>query len=46
MIKVGFEIAINKRFYIDKPSLPLDEIKADIAQLEREIARQLEGLLA
>ena len=44
--KVGFEIPINRHFYVYKPPRPLDEIEADIATLEGEIAGLLKGLAA
>ena len=44
--KVGYEIPINRHFYVYKPLRPLDEIEADIAGLEGEIAGLLEGLVA
>ena len=43
--KVGYEIPINRHFYVYKPPPPLDEIEADITQLEGEIARLLTGLV-
>ena len=44
--KVGYEIPINRHFYVYKPPRPLPEIEADIRQLEGEIADLLKGLLA
>ncbi|MEY6433304.1 class I SAM-dependent DNA methyltransferase [Thioalkalicoccus limnaeus] len=44
--KIGYEIPINRHFYVYKPPRPLDEIEADITQLEREIAGLLKGLVA
>ncbi len=44
--KVGYEIPINRHFYVYKPPRPLDEIEADIAGLEGEIAALLKGLVA
>ncbi len=44
--KVGYEIPINRHFYVYKPPRPLAEIEADIRQLEGEIAGLLKGLLA
>ena len=44
--KVGYEIPINRHFYVYKPPRPLGEIEADIRQLESEIADLLKGLLA
>ncbi|EGV31239.1 N-6 DNA methylase [Thiorhodococcus drewsii AZ1] len=43
--KVGYEIPINRHFYVYKPPRPLQEIEADIAQLEGEIAGLLKGLV-
>jgi type I restriction enzyme M protein len=42
---VGYEIPINRHFYVYKPPRPLDEIEADIKTLEREIAGLLDGLV-
>ena len=42
--KAGYEIPINRHFYVYKPPRPLDEIEADIARLEGEIAGLLKGL--
>ncbi|MCS1410267.1 MAG: Type I restriction enzyme EcoKI M protein [Verrucomicrobia subdivision 3 bacterium] len=36
--RVGYEIPINRHFYVYKPPRPLDEIKAEIEKLEGEIA--------
>ncbi len=44
--KVGYEIPINRHFYVYKPPRPLPEIEADIRQLEGDIAELLKGLLA
>jgi type I restriction enzyme M protein len=44
--KVGYEIPINRHFYVYKPPRPLGQIEADIRQLEGEIADLLKGLLA
>ena len=43
--KIGYEIPINRHFYVYKPPRPLDEIEADIAKLEGEIAGLLKGLI-
>ena len=40
--KIGYEIPLNRHFYVYEPPRPLDAIKADLQELEREIA----GLLA
>ena len=42
--KVGYEIPINRHFYVYKPPRPLDEIVADITRLEGEIAGLLNRL--
>jgi type I restriction enzyme M protein len=44
--KVGYEIPINRHFYVYKPPRPLGEIEADISVLEGEIAGLLKGLVA
>ena len=44
--KVGYEIPINRHFYVYKPPRPLDDIDAEITQLEGEIAGLLKGLVA
>lgn len=44
--KVGYEIPINRHFYVYKPPRPFDEIEADIKELEGEIAGLLKGLVA
>ena len=44
--KVGYEIPLNRHFYVYKPPRPLDQIEADITRLEGEIAGLLEGLVA
>ncbi|MER9263254.1 type I restriction-modification system subunit M [Mesorhizobium sp. M0410] len=44
--KVGYEIPINRHFYVYKPPRPLDEIEADIIKLEGDIAGLLKGLVA
>ena len=43
--KVGYEIPINRHFYVYKPPRPLAEIEAEIAALEGEIAGLLKGLV-
>ncbi len=40
--KVGYEIPLNRHFYVYEPPRPLEEIEADLQALEREIA----GLLS
>jgi type I restriction enzyme M protein len=44
--KVGYEIPINRHFYVYKPPRSLAEIEADITTLEGEIAGLLKGLIA
>ena len=44
--KVGYEIPINRHFYVYKPPRPLAAIEAEIAALEGEIAGLLKGLVA
>ena len=44
--KVGYEIPINRHFYVYQPPRPLDEIEADVLALENEIAGLLKGLAA
>ncbi|TCH97252.1 SAM-dependent DNA methyltransferase [Roseococcus sp. SYP-B2431] len=44
--KVGYEIPINRHFYVYKPPRPLAEIGADITSLEGKIADLLKGLVA
>ena len=44
--KVGYEIPINRHFYVYNPPRPLDEIEANITELEGEIAGLLRGLVA
>lgn len=44
--KVGYEIPINRHFYVYKPPRPLSEIERDITTLEGEIADLLKGLVA
>lgn len=44
--KIGYEIPINRHFYVYKPPRPLDEIETDITKLEGEIADLLKGLVA
>ena len=41
--KVGYEIPINRHFYVYKPPRPLDEIEADITDAGRRDCRAAEG---
>ncbi len=43
--RVGYEIPLNRHFYVYKPPRPLDQIEADITRLEGEIAGLLKGLV-
>jgi len=43
--KIGYEIPINRHFYVYKPPRPLGEIEAEITELEGEIAGLLKGLV-
>jgi type I restriction enzyme M protein len=42
--KIGYEIPINRHFYVYKPPRPLSEIEKEILALEGEIADLLKGL--
>jgi len=42
--RVGYEIPFNRQFFVYRPPRPLDEINADIAKLESEIAKLLKRL--
>ncbi len=44
--KVGYEIPINRHFYVYAPPRALEEIEADITALEGEIAGLLKGLVS
>ena len=44
--KVGYQIPINRRFYVYEPPRSLDRIEADITGLEGQIAALLKGLVA
>jgi type I restriction enzyme M protein len=39
--KVGYEIPLNRHFYVYQPPEPLDKIEADIKALETEILTML-----
>ena len=43
--KVGYEIPINRHFYVYKRPRPLNQIEADITRLEGDIAALLKGLV-
>ncbi len=40
--KIGYEVPLNRHFYVYEPPRPLEEIEADLEMLEKEIA----GLLS
>jgi type I restriction enzyme M protein len=44
--KIGYEIPINRYFYVYKPPRPLADIEAEILALEGEIADLLKGFAA
>ncbi len=44
--KIGYEIPINRHFYVYEPPRPLDEIKGEIDELEGQIMAMLKGLSA
>ena len=39
--KVGYEIPLNRHFYVYEPPRPLEEIAGEISQLEKEIVAML-----
>ena len=44
--KIGYEIPINRHFYVYKPPRPIDQIETDITRLEGEIEGLLKGLVS
>ena len=42
--KIGYEIPLNRHFYVYTPPRPLEVIEAEMKALEREIAELLEGI--
>ena len=44
--KVGYEIPFTRQFYVYTPPRPVDEIRAEIEQLETQIQRWMSGLEA
>ena len=44
--KIGYEIPLNRYFYVYEPPRPLDEIEADLEELEREISSLLSEVTA
>jgi len=43
--KVGYEIPLNRHFYVYEPPRPLEEIEADIKKLESEIMAMLSEIV-
>ena len=41
---VGYEINFNRYFYEYRPPRPLEDIEADIQQVEQEIVAMLQGM--
>ena len=39
--KIGYEIPLNRHFYVYEPPRPLEEIETDLRTLEREITELL-----
>ncbi len=39
--RVGYEINFNRYFYVYEPPRPLEEIEADIREIEKEIVGML-----
>lgn len=44
--KVGYEIPLNRHFYVYEAPRPLEEIASDIKQLEQDIMKMLGGIAA
>ena len=44
--RVGYEIPINRHFYVYEPPRALEDIKSDIVELEQTIIGMLGGLSA
>ncbi len=42
--RIGYEIPLNRHFYVYQPPRALEEIEAEMKTLEREIAELLEGI--
>ncbi|MFB2539597.1 MULTISPECIES: N-6 DNA methylase [unclassified Acinetobacter] len=42
--KIGYDIPLNRHFYVYEPPRPLADIKADIETLEQEVLQLLKGL--
>ena len=43
--KVGYEIPLNRHFYVYQPPRPLEEIEDDIKQLEADIVKMLGAIV-
>lgn len=44
--KVGYEIPLNRHFYVYQPPRPLEAIESDIKKLEQDIIKMLGGIAA
>jgi len=44
--KVGYEIPLNRHFYVYEPPRPLEDIESDIKKLEQDIMKMLGGVVA
>ena len=44
--KIGYEIPLNRHFYVYEPLRPLEAIEADLRTLETEIAQLLADVTA
>ncbi|MFO2668702.1 class I SAM-dependent DNA methyltransferase [Legionella pneumophila serogroup 1] len=44
--KVGYEIPLNRHFYVYQPPRALEEIESDIKQLEQEILQMIKDVVA
>ena len=44
--KIGYEIPLNRHFYVYEPPRPLHEIEADLRSLESDITRMLSEVIA
>ncbi|HAT1987220.1 TPA: N-6 DNA methylase [Legionella pneumophila] len=43
--KVGYEVPLNRHFYVYQPPRSLDKIESDIKKLEQEILQMLKGVV-
>ena len=44
--KIGYEIPLNRHFYVYEPPRPLEEIRSEIQKLEQEITELLSEVTA